>query len=113
MKKKREVKAYAIGDGDAFQVVASHSQEIAIYWLKEVAGYSKEEMNSFVVREFPLDKKVFIRDFGETTAKELIEEVIQDSNIPAKFPIVVFSKEAKKNYFENWYSHFEIEEPTD
>ena len=40
-------------------------------------------------REFPLDERVFV------------------------FPIVVFWKEAENNYYENWHSHFEIEEPTD
>lgn len=53
---------------------------------------------------------MFIRDFGETSAREMIDEVVQ-SDIFRGFPIVVFWKEAKNDFYENWHSHFEIEDP--
>ncbi|GAE35765.1 hypothetical protein [Halalkalibacter akibai] len=115
MKKFKELNAYAITDDFKFyltNVVISHSKEIAIHWLKENSGYLNEEMAKFTVKEFPLDKKVFVRDFGETTAKEMIDEVIQNDTF-RKFPIVAFWIEAKNDYYENWHSHFEIENPTD
>ncbi|KKI88435.1 hypothetical protein WQ54_17395 [Bacillus sp. SA1-12] len=115
MKKVKELKAYAIEDDFKFhivQVVISHSKEVAVYWLRDVAGYTNEEMTKFKVWEFPLDKKFFVRDFGETSARELIKEITQSETFHS-FPVVVFWKEAKNEYFENWHSHFEIEEPTD
>ncbi|MED2706609.1 hypothetical protein [Bacillus toyonensis] len=115
MKKVKEVKAYAISDDFKFKVihvVISHSKDVAVYWLRDAVGYTNEEMAKFKVWEFPLDKKVLVRDFGETSAREMIEEVVQ-SDIFRGFPIVVFEKEVENDYFENWHSHFEIEEPTD
>ncbi len=108
-KEPRELNAYAIGDDFKFQVVQvviSHSKDVAVYWLRDTAGYTNEEMAKFQVWEFPLDKKVFIRDFGEATAKELMKEI-------HKYPAVVFWKEESNDYYENWLSHFEPEEPTD
>lgn len=109
MKSAKELKAFAIGDDFKFkiiQVVISHSKDVAVYWLRDVAGYTNEDMAKFKVWEFPLNKKVYIRDFGETTARELMKEV-------EKYPAVVFWKETENDYYENWLSHFEIEKPTD
>jgi hypothetical protein len=115
MKKSQEVKAYEISEDFKFrltQVVITHSKDIAMYWTRDNVGYTNEEMAKLKVREFPLDEKVFVRDFGETSAKEMIDEAVQKDHFSG-FPIVVFWKEAENNYYENWHSHFEIEEPTD
>lgn len=109
IKNNKELKAYAIADDFKFhlvEVVISHSKDIAVFWLKEKVGYTNEEMTKLKVQEFPLEQKVYIRDFGETTAKELMKEI-------HKYPAVVFSKENGNDYYENWLSHFEPEEPTD
>lgn len=109
MKKSNELKAYAIEDDFKFhilEVVISHSKDVAMYWLKETAGYTNEEMGKFKIQEFSLDKKVFVRDYGEVTARELMLEI-------EKYPASVFSKENKNDYYENWLSYYEIEEPTD
>ncbi|MGX2959768.1 hypothetical protein JNUCC23_10965 [Peribacillus sp. JNUCC 23] len=115
MKKVKELKAYAITDDFKFQVtqvVISHSKEVAIYWLRDITGYSNEEMEKFRVRDFPLDEKVVVRDLGETSAREMIDEVVQIETVRG-FPIVAFWKEVENDYYENWHSYFEAEEPTD
>jgi hypothetical protein len=115
MKKYQEVKAYEISDDFKFmvtQVVITHSKDIAMYWTRDNVGYTNEEMAKLKVREFPLHEKVFVRDFGETSAREMIEEAVQEVYFTG-FPIVVFWKEAKNDYYENWHSHFEIEDPTE
>ncbi|WP_410984319.1 hypothetical protein [Bacillus cereus] len=112
MKKDKELKAYAIGNDRCYEVVISNSKDIAVFWLRDAAGYSNEEMEKLNVWEFPLDKEVFIRDYGEISARELIQEVVQ-SEVFCSFPIVVFERKMENDYFENWHSYFEIEEPTD
>lgn len=109
METGKEIKAYAIEDDFKFQVVevvVCHSKDVAMYWLKEQSGYTGEEMKKFKISEFPLDKKVFIRDYGETTARELLSGI-------KKYPAVVFSKVDKSDYYQNWLSHYEREEPND
>ncbi|WP_243525509.1 hypothetical protein [Bacillus pseudomycoides] len=112
MKKNKESKAYAIGDDRFYEVVISNHKDIAVLWFRDTAGYSTEEMDQFSVWEFPLDKKVFIRDYGEISARELIQEVIQ-SEVFRGVPIVAFEKKIENDYFENWHSYFKIEKPTD
>ncbi|MCM3724621.1 hypothetical protein M3226_02750 [Neobacillus cucumis] len=109
MKTVKELKGYAIGDDFKFQivqVVISQSKEIAAFWLRDIAGYTNAEMEKFKISAFPLDKKVFIRDFGETTANELMKQI-------PKYPAVVFWKEKGNDYYENWLSHFEPDKPSD
>jgi hypothetical protein len=109
MKSDNELKAYAIDDDFKFhivQVVISHNKDTAAYWLRDTAGYTNEEMAKFKVWEFPLDKKVFIKDFGETTANDLMMQI-------NKYPAVVFWKEKRNDFYENWLSHFEPDEPND
>jgi hypothetical protein len=115
MKKSQELKAYEISEDFKFrltQVVITHSKDIAVYWTRDNVGYTNEEMAKLKVREFPLDERVFVRDFGETSAREMIDEAVQEDFFSG-FPIVVFWKESENDYYENWHSHFEIEEPTD
>lgn len=99
-KEEKELKAYAIGS-DGYEVVVSYSKEIAFYWFRDQVG--KKNLLDCEIWEFSLDQKVFIRDFGETTARELIKLI-------DKFPAVVFSKEAKDNFYENWLSHYDFPE---
>ncbi|MFF5397299.1 hypothetical protein ACFY5J_12300 [Peribacillus butanolivorans] len=115
MKNFKELKAYAISDDFKFhvtEVVISHSKDVALYWLRDQAGYTNEEMSKFKVREVPLDKRVYVKDYGETSAQEMIEEVVR-SEAFRSFPIVVFSRKVEDDYYENWHSHYELEEPTD
>ncbi|MCI0766257.1 hypothetical protein, partial [Bacillus sp. TL12] len=90
MKKDKELKAYAIGNDRCYEVVISNSKDIAVFWLRDAAGYNNEEMEKLNVWKFPLDKKVFIRDYGEISARELIQEVVQ-SEVFRSFPIVVLN----------------------
>ncbi|MCM3735646.1 hypothetical protein M3215_07390 [Bacillus cytotoxicus] len=50
-----------------------------------------------------MDKKVYIKDYGETTATGLMKEI-------EKYPAVVFSKGNDNNYYENWLSDSVTEE---
>ncbi|MEI4799750.1 hypothetical protein WAZ07_00170 [Bacillus sp. FJAT-51639] len=99
-KDEKELKAYAIGTDD-YEVVVSYNKEIAFYWLREPFG--KEHASDWKIWEFPLEQKVYIRDFGETTARELLKEI-------DKTPAVVFSKKAKNDFYENWLSHDDLPE---
>jgi len=118
MKKLKDLNglnAYAISDDFKFHIISvviSYSKDVAVYWTRDQSGYTNEEIAKFKVWEFPLDERVNVMDFGETSAIEMIEEVVQ-SEIFRGFPICVFWKVAKNDYFENWHSHFELEEPTD
>jgi hypothetical protein len=115
MKKSQELKAYEISDDFKFrltQVVITHSKDIAVYWTRDNIGYTNEEMAKLKVREFPLDEKVIVREFGETSAREMIDEAFQEDFFSG-FPIVIFWKEIEKDFYENWRSHFDIEEQTD
>ncbi|WP_034300830.1 DUF7660 family protein [Bacillus cihuensis] len=106
MKNSKELKAFAIGDDfklKIVQVVISHSKDIAVFWLRDVEGYTNEEIAKFKVCEFPLDKKVYIKDYGETTARELMKEI-------GEYPAFVFSKENDNDYYENWLSDLEKDE---
>ncbi|WP_053367905.1 hypothetical protein [Bacillus sp. FJAT-27245] len=103
MAKSKELKAFAIGNENFYQVVICHSKEIAVQWLGKITGISKKDLNELKVWEFPMDKKVLVRDLGETTAKDLIEEVRQSESFRS-FPIVVFWKNAESDYYENCHS---------
>jgi hypothetical protein len=114
-KNLNDLKAFAISDDFKFHyisVVISHTKDIAVYWKRDQSGYTNEEIAKFKVWEFPLDERVHVRDFGETSAREMIEEVVQ-SEFFRGIPFCVFWKEEKNDYFENWHSHFELEEPLD
>ena len=115
MKSSQELYAYKISEDIKFritQVVITHSKDLAKYWTRDNVGYSNEEIEKLKIREFPLDERVSVSDFGETSAREMIEEAVQEDDFSG-FPIVVFWKKSKNNYYENWHSHFEIYEPTD
>lgn len=108
MKRKRELKALAIRDDFKFhktEVVISYSKEMALYWTRDKAGYTNEEMNKFKVNEFPLDETITIKDYGKTTARELLSKIQTH-----KYPIVVFWKEHENDYYENWLSNFDSDE---
>ncbi|MEH7356994.1 hypothetical protein V7150_26180 [Neobacillus drentensis] len=103
MKSDNELKAYAIDDDFKFyivQVVISPNKDGAVYWLRDVAGYTNVEMAKFKIWEFPLDDNVYIKDYGEITARELMKEI-------EEYPAVVFSKVKDKDYYENWLSDYE------
>jgi len=115
MKKPQELRAYEISEDFKLrltQVVITYSHDIALYWTRDNVGYTNEEMAELKIREFPLDEMVFVKDYGETSAREMIDEALQKDTFSG-FPIVVFWKEAENDYYENWHSQFEIDKPTE
>ncbi|MEM4992766.1 hypothetical protein WKH56_09495 [Priestia sp. SB1] len=104
LKKKavNELSAYAIGD-DNYEVVISQSKKIAWYWFRDNAGYTNEQMKNFKIWIFDMEKRVYIKNYKEASAKEIIKEVQELSSFSG-FPIVVFEKRSDQEYFTNWYT---------
>ncbi|QJX80549.1 hypothetical protein [Priestia megaterium] len=111
MAKKKEnsvLSAYAIGN-ENYEVIISQSKEIAWYWFRDNAGYTNEQMKKFNIWAFDIEKKVYIKNYKEVSAKEIVKEV-QELNSFTGFPIVAFEKSSDQEYFTNWYTSWNAED---
>ncbi|MDU9693820.1 hypothetical protein O0Q50_21820 [Priestia aryabhattai] len=105
MAKKKEnsaLSAYAIGN-ENYEVIISQSKEIAWYWFRDNAGYTNEQMKNFSIWVFDMERKVYIKNYREVSAEEIIKEV-QELDSFSGFPIVAFEKKSHQEYFTNWYT---------